>query len=297
MKVGIVQMCSGQDPWLNLWQVQDFVEEAVAKGCDLVCFPENVFYRGPKKVSGFSRDEIFLELVDHRLAPNNPFSRSLADFISGWPIAVSLGSVLQKTSTDPLPAPFRENPHNSHWMVHPGGYIESYHKIHLFNYESDAGTYEESADVVPGTQPTAVRCGEYRIGLSICYDLRFPELYRVLTLKHKTEVLLVPAAFTRQTGAAHWHSLLRARAIENLSYVIAPAQWGPHTNTKGQNLWTYGHALAYDPWGELIIDGPAEGDALLTVDLSKEPLMEARSKLPALQSASLFQGMFSTSSV
>jgi deaminated glutathione amidase len=296
MKIGIVQMQSGDDPWLNLWVVQNFVEEAVAKGCELVCFPENVFYRGPRKTAFHKREDTYLELKDHKIVANSAFSKAVADFVSAWPIAVSLGSVLQKSAMPHLPPPFHENPHNSHWMVHAGGYVEAYHKIHLFNFDSNVGSYNESSDVVPGTQPLSVLCGQYRIGLSICYDLRFPELYRVLTLKHKTEVLLVPAAFTKKTGEAHWHSLLRARAIENLSYVIAPAQWGTHLDSKGQTLYCYGHSLAYDPWGNTLVEAPAEGDCLLTVEVSKSPLLEVRSSLPALQSASLFQGMFLSSS-
>jgi predicted amidohydrolase len=268
MKVGIVQIRSTDDLFQNLHLVQDFIKEAVQKKCDLICFPENIFYRGPRKKikSGHT-----LRLNKKgRLIPDSDFSKILNGFMVDWPIFVSLGSVLERSS-DP------KRPYNSHWFVAPGGVVEtSYRKIHLFNYRPGKLNYEEAKDVTPGKEMKHIYRRPFKFGLSICYDLRFPELYRRLNVEHGANAFLIPAAFTRETGKLHWHTLLKARAVENLSYVIAPAQWGSQLNDQGQKQFAYGHSLAVDPWGKTIVEAEGSGNAFLTLKLDIEQIKKRR---------------------
>lgn len=290
MKIAVCQMRSGTDPRLNLLLVNDFVHLAVAEGAEAVFFPENTFYRGPRKLEGFSRSDIALYLGnDRRILPKNIFSTELLDMMESWPIAVSLGSVFESEGAN---AHF----YNAHFWIDPGGRVTSYRKIHLFDYRPPTGpTYLESAEVLAGQHAVAVTCKDFRCGLSICYDLRFPELYRILSLKLGCELLLVPAAFTQKTGEAHWHTLLRARAIENQCYVIAAAQWGSHRNNNNEELFCYGHSLVYDPWGKLVCEAASTGDSLLIADIDVKRLSEVREKLPALQGAKFFHSILGTS--
>jgi predicted amidohydrolase len=275
LRVGVAQLRSGPDPWENLLLVDAFVQEAAEHGCQLLCFPENVFYRGPKEAKGFDRASIFLGIdAANRIKAESEFSQALAEFAADWPVAVSLGSVLERSS-DPL------RPYNSHWMLNRG-VVERYRKIHLFSFQGQGVSYDEAADVKAGELPLCATLDQWRLGLSICFDLRFPELYRKLVLDQGAEALLVPAAFTRETGRAHWELLLRARAVENLSYVIAAAQWGEHLDAKDQRRECYGRSMIVDPWGEILAEAPEEGDALLLADLDGERLRWARERLPAL---------------
>lgn len=158
-----------------------------------------------------------------------------------------------------------------------GSLIAKYRKIHLFDVDvSDGQTYRESASTSPGSDVVVATCGDLRIGLSICYDVRFPELYR----KHSEQganVLVVPAAFTLMTGKDHWRALLQARAIENQCYVLAAAQWGTHP--KGRT--TYGKSMVVDPWGDVIAQAP-EREEIIFGDLNLDHLARIRQRLPAL---------------
>jgi nitrilase len=280
MKVAVVQMRSVEDPFENFLVVSQFVEEAIAAKASLVAFPENVFFRGSKSLA--SRD-------DALLGPDfkNPLGQLIREL---WKqsqeagMAILLGSVL-----------WNENSHlpfNASLVLQRDRRLELYRKIHLFDYTQ---TYRESRDVSAGTELVAVSIGDWVWGLSICFDLRFPELYRQLVLEKGSDVLCVPAAFTQETGEKHWHTLLRARAIENLSYVVAPAQWGSHLSSHGQKLGCYGHALVVDPWGEIIAEAPASGDSLLLVSLDRGRLESCRERLPALHSTKLLKGRVETS--
>jgi predicted amidohydrolase len=276
LKIAIAQLRSSSDPWANLLQAQSFAKEAEAAGCELLCFPENVFYRGPKTSPGFERSQIVINAAN----PSNDFSIAVMEFIKQTPLALSLGSVFEE-SADP------HKPYNAHWFVHPGGRIRSYKKIHLFNFESNQGSYRESDEVLAGKDSVVEPLGDFNFGLSICFDLRFAELFRDLTLKKGANVLLIPAAFTYETGQAHWHTLLRARAIENQSYVIAAGQWGSHFNAKGEELFCYGHSLVYSPWGELIVEGPEQSDALLPFEIDQDQITRTRARLPALTASKI----------
>jgi predicted amidohydrolase len=274
-RVAIVQFCSSEDAWANLAQVNAFVQEATDSGADLVCFPENILYRGRR--SKFDQDFILSLDESGQMSDRSDFSRSLKEFAETWKISVSLGSVLESSGNS-------SKPFNSHWIIRPNAPVISYHKIHLFHFSSGEIHYRESEVISGGSDIVTADLGELKLGLSICFDLRFPELYRKLVLEKKANVLLVPSAFTRETGEAHWHALLQARAIENQSYVIAAAQWGWHLNEAGQKLYCYGHSLAYDPWGKLIAESTKDRDDLVIIDISGQELERRRLQLPSLAS-------------
>ena len=176
---------------------------------------------------------------------------------------------------------------NSTLVFDPSGAcVARYDKIHLFRFDNGQERFDESRVLEPGTEPVLfelrARDGQrWRIGLSICYDLRFPELYRIYAAQG-ADVLLVPSAFTHTTGQAHWELLLRARAVENLAYVLAPAQGGLHAN--GRRTW--GHSLLVDPWGTVLAEH-AEGEAVVLGTLDAARLAQCRSQLPALQHRTL----------
>jgi deaminated glutathione amidase len=159
-----------------------------------------------------------------------------------------------------------------------GNRVARYDKIHLFEYRG-AERYDETRTIEPGDEPLAIASPFGRLGLSVCYDLRFPELYRRFA---DVDCWFVPSAFTATTGAAHWETLLRARAIENLCYVVAPAQGGRHPNGRV----THGHTMIVDPWG-VVLEERAEGEGVVLADLNAKRLAEVRQSLPALQNRKL----------
>lgn len=279
LRVAVAQMRSTDDPWENLFQFAAFIDEAKSKSVDLLCFPENLFFRGPKEK--LTSDYVF-HLRAGKIEPHSEFTSEVADLIAASPFALSLGSVSERNPVD-------ARPFNAHWLVEKSGVITSYHKIHLFDFQGANATYRESTEMSRGHEVKSALVEGEKIGLSICYDLRFPELYRKLAVESHANVLLVPAAFTRETGRAHWHSLLRSRAIENLCFVAAAGQWGSHQNSEGKELFCYGHSLIISPWGEILAEGPEEGDALLTADLKGEELMSARKRLPIYESIQLLK--------
>ena len=281
-KVAVVQMCSGDNPYENLDLVNSFVLEAASMGAELICFPENVFYRGPKAKNGWSREEIILNFSETGdLLATNEFSKALLDCMGEWPIAVSLGSVLQKSETDALP-------YNSHYYFSPKHGHTLYQKIHLFQFSGETAFYKESRDYLAGKNLCTAFLGKEKIGISICFDLRFPEMFRRLTLDRGCTSLLIPAAFALETGKVHWHSLLKARAIENQCAVFASAQSGSHVDSRGQACKCYGHALAINHWGEILWEGPTDGDAMGIVDWDTEGQQKMRERLPVLTDARLW---------
>jgi nitrilase len=182
--------------------------------------------------------------------------------------------------TLPLAAGDEAHVRNSCLAFSPAGErVARYDKIHLFKFDNGHEHYDEARVIEAGTQPVAFELrdrggGAWRIGMSVCYDLRFPELYRAL----RADVLLVPSAFTYATGKAHWELLLRARAVENLAYVIAPAQGGVHEN--GRRTW--GHSMIVDPWGAVLAQRE-EGPGIVLADLDAVHLARLRTQLPALE--------------
>lgn len=261
MRIAAVQMTSGADKALNLESATRLILKAAESGAQLVGLPENFSWMGPEPERNLNAET----LEGDTLARMAELARSLK-------ISVLAGSILETGA--PGGRLF-----NTSVLFGPGGQrLGVYRKIHLFDVEvGDGQTYRESAAVAPGTEVVVADSPVGKVGLSVCYDLRFPELYR----RHAEAgavLLTVPAAFTLMTGKDHWEVLLRARAIENQAYVIAPAQQGKHPKDR----LTWGHAMVVDPWG-LVVARASEGEGLAMAELDLEYLAKVRRTLPALQ--------------
>ncbi len=266
MKVAALQMVSGASVQANLEQALGLLTQASDMGVELAALPEYFCLMGHADTDKIAQREPFGE------GPIQEFLRQAARSLDLWIVG----------GTVPLVAVDEEHVLNTSMVFSPQGQcVARYDKIHLFQFDNGRERYLESAVIEPGRQPVvcdvAARSGEsWRIGLSVCYDLRFPELYRALS-RQGADLLLVPSAFTYITGQAHWETLLRARAIENLAYVLAPAQGGRHEN--GRRTW--GHSMLVDPWGQ-VGSLQAEGPGLVVGELVREQLEQWRSQLPAL---------------
>lgn len=260
-RVGVAQMCSGEDVEANLEDMTRLVDEAVASGAGLVMLPEGFAYLGA--VAGRLAIAESLERPGPILGRCQALAREhrVHLLLGGFPEAADA----QRT-------------YNTCLMLDPNGAIVArYRKIHLFDVDLADGTrLQESASTAPGEDLTTARLGCGVLGLSICYDLRFPTLYQRLVDMGAT-MLTVPSAFTPTTGAAHWHVLLRARAIECQAWVLAPAQVGEH----GGGRVSFGHALVVDPWGRVVADAGTEV-SMLMVDIDPELVRRSRVQLPSL---------------
>lgn len=255
-----LQMNSGADKARNLEVAERLVRKAARRGAELVGLPENFSWMGPEP---------------ERLSAAEPLDGPTLAAMSS--LARELGVALLAGSVPEAGAP-GGRVHNTSVLFGPtGARLAAYRKIHLFDVEiGDGATYRESAAVAPGAEAVAADVPFARVGLSVCYDLRFPELYRQLSARGAT-ILTVPAAFTLMTGKDHWEVLLRARAIENLCYVMAPAQQGRHSEKR----LTYGHALVADPWG-LVVARASEGEGMALAEYDPELVARVRRDLPAL---------------
>jgi deaminated glutathione amidase len=260
----VVQLCSREDVEENLARAGALVREAARRGATLVVLPENFAFLGPESASG----RIAEELVDGAAG-------RVLGFLSG--LARELGVHLLAGGT-PERTVRADRHHNTALLLAPDGRIAArYRKIHLFDAEVPAGpSLLESRHVEPGAEPVVATVGDWVLGLSICYDLRFPELYRRLVELGAT-ILAVPAAFTLQTGKDHWFPLLRARAIENQCYVLAAAQHGAHSKARS----SYGKACIIDPWGAVVAQVPDKDGVALAV-LERDHLERIRRDLPCL---------------
>ena len=262
-KIGLIQVCAREDLSQNLKVAEQCVRRAADAGASLVVLPENFAFIGPEKAK-VALGEVLGE---------GPISSPMASLARELSIHLALGGIPERAD-DPSKV------HNTFALYRPDGSLAAaYRKIHLFDiHVPEAIGILESTTVAPGSEPVVVDTPLARIGLSICYDLRFPELYRKLALAG-AELLLVPAAFTLYTGKDHWHVLLRARAIENVAYVAAAAQYGRHAEKR----ISYGRSLLIDPWGQVLAEAPDEESEVLvaTVDLTR--LRRLRSAMPTLE--------------
>ena len=263
--VAAAQMTSTADVDRNLASAESLVAEAAARGAALAALPENF---------AFLRSEG--EPVPEPQALDGPWVGRMAEAARRHRIALLLGSIPERIDGD-------TRVHNTSILLGPDGEpIAVYRKIHLFDIDLPGMEHlKESRAVRPGETLVAADLplaggGTVRLGLTICYDLRFPELYRAL-VKAGAQVLAVPSAFTERTGKDHWEVLLRARAIENLAYVVAPAQVGVH----GRGRASHGHALVVDPWGTVIAQ-VADGAGLAVAELDLDRQDRLRRELPAL---------------
>ncbi len=271
MRVGLIQLCSGDDPVINLRQTSRFVDQAVSEGAGFVLTPEVT-----NCVSG-SRARQAHVLQDQE---NDQTLAALRDQAARLGVWVLIGSLALKTNdSDGRFA-------NRSFLIAPSGEIAAqYDKIHMFDVQvSPTETYHESKGYRPGNKAVIAETPFATLGLTICYDVRFPRLFRDLA-QAGAEVLTVPAAFSTATGPGHWEVLLRARAIETGSYILAPAQCGTHPTSTEKTRRSHGHSLAIDPWGNVLVDGGTEpGVSFIT--LQRGTVSDVRRKLPSLSSDS-----------
>jgi predicted amidohydrolase len=265
LRVAAVQLQSQDDVAQNLDECRRWVSAARRDGAKLVVLPENFGYFG---------DQDGKQAIAERIAdPSGPIRAALSDMARVAEVYLVAGGYPE--ASEEITRPF-----NTALVFGPdGALIDSYRKIHLFDVALQDGTSLSESTGTTGGAVDSLVCfdiGGFRVGLSICYDLRFPELYRALVSKG-ANVLLVPAAFTLHTGKDHWHPLLRARAIESQAYVIAAAQWGKHP--RGRT--SYGHSMIVDPWGTVVAEASDQlGFVSATLDLAY--LERVRAAIPCL---------------
>ena len=260
IRVACVQMTSRQDKAANLERAESLVARAASTGADVVVLPEKWNLIG-------SAD-------DYRAAAEpldgGPSTEAMARWARTLGVSLVGGSITERREG-------REKLSNTSCVFDAEGELVAvYRKIHLFDVEVGGHVYRESEAEEPGTEPVVARAEDWVVGLSVCYDVRFPELYRILALAG-AELVTVPAHFTTPTGRDHWHVLLRARAIENQCYVAAAAQVGETTPGKP----AYGRSLLVDPWGTVLAQAPDE-ETVIVAELDRGRLRDIRAKLPSL---------------
>ena len=258
-----IQMRSGTEPAANLAAATYMIREAARQGASFIATPEmtNLLDIRP----GMARPKVRREAEDESL----PAFRALAAELG---VTLLIGSLAIALEED-------ERFANRSFLIGPdGGLIARYDKIHMFDVEvGDGQTYRESRAYRPGGEAVLATAPFGRIGLTICYDLRFPHLYRRLA-QAGADILTVPAAFTRVTGEAHWHVLVRARAIETGCFVIAPAQGGTHEDGRE----TFGHSLIVSPWGRVVAEMPGDEPGILLAGIDLSEVAAARLRIPSL---------------
>jgi deaminated glutathione amidase len=265
---GLVQMRSGLSPQANLDVAARLIEEARSRGADYVLTPEMTNILEVKRERLFAT--IAPEETDATLAAFRELARKLGVFLHVGSLAIKV-----------LP----EKAANRSFLIDRNGDILArYDKIHMFDVDlADGESYRESRSYRAGEIAVTADLPWGRLGLSVCYDLRFPSLYRALA-EAGSSFLAIPSAFTKQTGAAHWHVLNRARAIENGAFVFAAAQGGKHENGRE----TFGHSLVIDPWGRILAEGGNEPSVILAV-VDPAEVTAARAKIPSLQHGRRFE--------
>ncbi|MDD9921140.1 MAG: carbon-nitrogen hydrolase family protein [Boseongicola sp.] len=268
MRVGLIQLNASDDPTENLRQTLKFVRSAIDDGADLVLTPEVtncVSASRPRQT-----EVLQTESEDVTLA-------ALRDVARNSQVPILIGSLALKQ--DGVDDRFV----NRSILIDGHGTVAArYDKIHMFDIQvSETESYQESKGYRPGEEAVLADVAGASLGMTICYDLRFPHLYR--TLAHAgAQIVSIPSAFTKPTGEAHWEVLLRARAIETGCFVLAPAQCGTHAAVQGRARQTYGHSLAVDPWGRVLADG-GEEPGVTMVDLKLEDVDDARRRIPSLK--------------
>jgi predicted amidohydrolase len=267
-KAAMIQMRSGLKPTTNLQAALALIEEAKSAGADYVQTPEMT------NIMEVKRDRLFAAIddedTDASLAAFRKTARKLGIFVHVGSLAVKLSA---------------EKAANRGFLISPkGDIVARYDKIHMFDVDlADGESYRESRSYRPGEQAVISDLPWGRLGLTVCYDLRFPALYRALA-EAGASMLAIPSAFTKQTGEAHWHVLVRARAIENGSFVFAAAQAGKHESGRE----TYGHSLIVDPWGRVLAEGGTEpGVVMAEIDMAE--VAKARARVPSLQHGRRFE--------
>jgi predicted amidohydrolase len=267
-KVGLIQMRSGLTPQANLDAAVKLFDDARRAGADYVQTPEMT------NIMEVKRERLFATIVPEENDASLAMFRELAARLG---LYIHVGSLAIKVSPDKAA--------NRSFLIDPKGAIAArYDKIHMFDVDLANGeSYRESHSYRPGELAVVRDLPWGRLGLSVCYDLRFPALYRALA-EAGASFLAIPSAFTKQTGEAHWHVLMRARAIENGCFVLAAAQGGQHENGRE----TYGHSLIVDPWGKVLAEGGTEPGVILA-DVDPAEVAKARSRIPSLEHGRRFE--------
>ena len=267
-RVGLIQMRSGRTPQANLEEAVRLIGQAREAGADYVQTPEMT------NIMEIDRARMFATIVSEE---QDPCVATLREVARKLQLYVHIGSLAIKVSPDKAV--------NRSFLIDPKGEIVArYDKIHMFDVDLANGeSYRESRNFRPGDFAVLADLPWGRFGLTVCYDLRFPSLYRALA-EAGASMLTIPAAFTRQTGEAHWQVLMRARAIENGCFVIAAAQGGKHENGRE----TFGHSIVVDPWGRVIAEGDAE-PGLIMAEIDPAAVSAARSRIPSLQHGRRFE--------
>ncbi len=258
--VAAVQMLAVGEKAANIAEAEKWIREAAARGARLVALPEVFVWRGVKKEERLAAETI-----------PGPTSERLAALARELSIYLLGGSILEQI-------PGTEKAYNTSLLFSPAGSVlAKYRKIHLFDVDLKEGvSIRESDTRARGDAVVVAETELCAMGLSICYDLRFPELYRKMAAKG-AQLMFVPSAFTAYTGKAHWEPLLRARAIENQAYIVAPAQFGKHS----KSFETYGHSMIIDPWGKILAELP-DGPGVILAEIDLAYLAKVRTELPSL---------------
>lgn len=269
VKAACIQFTSGPDIKDNLARIAEMVREAAGQGARLIATPEN------SDMMRFPAAEALKAVPEEEDHPMLTLCSALARKLDVW---IVLGSIKARVGRNRLA--------NRSYVFNGKGEVATvYDKIHLFDVDLPTGeSHRESATIRPGERAVTARTPFGMLGLSVCYDVRFPQLYRALA-KAGAQILTVPAAFTVPTGQAHWEVLLRARAIETGSFVLAPAQTGEHQG--GRKTW--GHSMIVGPWGE-ILAAAGKRPGIITADLDPAAVLKARSAIPALVHDRSFEG-------
>lgn len=274
-RLGLIQMCAGDDPAQNAQTAAAMVNEAADQGAKFVLTPEVTNCLSSSRTH--QRAVLTSEDQDITLST----LRDTAAKRGVWVLIGSLG-----LSTGDADGRFA----NRSFLITPTGDIAArYDKIHMFDVDiGDGESFRESDGYRPGDQAVVAQTDFAPVGMSICYDVRFPYLYRDLA-QAGAQILTVPAAFHPVTGAAHWHVLLRARAIETGCFVVAPAQTGTHPTTRGKPRQSYGHSLVVAPWGDILADGGTDA-GIVFADIDLKQVAEARKRVPSLTHDREFKG-------
>ena len=268
IRVACVQMRTGTEVEQNIAEASALIRQGAAGGADLIATPEMTTLLDRKL--GAAWEKSTTEAADPGLAAFRALAKELG-------VTLLIGSIAIRAEEGKCA--------NRSFLIGPdGGVMARYDKIHMFDVQLNAGNiYKESDSYAPGASAIVATLPTAKLGLTVCYDVRFPDLFRQLAVAG-AQIIAVPAAFTKITGEAHWHTLLRARAIETGCFVIAPAQGGKHQDGRE----TFGHSLIIDPWGEVLAEGGVDpGVIFATLDLSK--VDEVRGKIPSLTHARPFR--------
>lgn len=261
MKVAVIQLNSTADKNDNIRRASFFVKEAIKRQAQFILLPEIFNFRGVCSKKHLIAEEIPGE-------SSTPFIQ----IAKQHKVFILLGSVYERIKNS-------LKVYNTSVLIGPSGKIlKKYRKIHLFQARINQRVIDETQSFVPGKTPVLTKIKSFKVGLSICYDLRFPEIYRRYS-KEGAGVLVVPSCFTQKTGQAHWHTLLKARAIENSCFVLAPNQCGQDH----QGMFAFGHSLIINPWGDILAQASADQEEIINADISLEEIKRVRQILPGLK--------------